>query len=265
MIRSPRRGLPLREPHRLLLGVQRGPGAQQRHAIVSPERGRLTYRSVVPTLEGTPAQASALQPTRSPGSGRPGPLSRNQMGGEARVEPTLRQACSRPRPRAQFAFKDSMIHIICNSHYVSHFAAFFIDTGAKISVVESCLWFLWRRWTAGAQRARRLQISSVTDRLGLFPAGDPRESWVAFSHKEAASSLGPAPSAPRSANRPGSGRTLERQPPLSFGRPATEDVVSGPHIPSAGRRAFAWKGGSIDAMILPQVHLRKPCYDFSFL
>jgi hypothetical protein len=29
----------------------------------------------------------------------------------------------------------------CNSHYVSHFAAFFIDTGAKISVVESCLWF----------------------------------------------------------------------------------------------------------------------------
>ena len=91
-------------------------------------------------VRGTPAQASALQPTRSPGSGRPGPLSRNRMGGEARVEPTLRQACSRPRPRAQFAFKDSMIHIICNSHYVSHFAAFFIDTGAKISVVESCLW-----------------------------------------------------------------------------------------------------------------------------
>ena len=27
----------------------------------------------------------------------------------------------------------------CNSHYVSHFAAFFIVTGAKISVVESCL------------------------------------------------------------------------------------------------------------------------------
>ena len=26
----------------------------------------------------------------------------------------------------------------CNSHYVSHFAEFFIDTGAKISVVESC-------------------------------------------------------------------------------------------------------------------------------
>ena len=28
----------------------------------------------------------------------------------------------------------------CNSHYVSHFAAFFIVARAKISVVESCLW-----------------------------------------------------------------------------------------------------------------------------
>ena len=27
----------------------------------------------------------------------------------------------------------------CNSHYVSHFAAFFIVARAKISVVESCL------------------------------------------------------------------------------------------------------------------------------
>ena len=47
-------------------------------------------------------------------------------------------------PRVQCAFKDSMIHIICNSHYVSHFAAFFIVAGAKISVVESCLRFVSR-------------------------------------------------------------------------------------------------------------------------
>ena len=32
----------------------------------------------------------------------------------------------------------------CNSHYVSHFAAFFIVARAKISVVESCLHW----WTA---------------------------------------------------------------------------------------------------------------------
>ena len=30
----------------------------------------------------------------------------------------------------------------CNSHYVSHFAAFFIVARAKISIVESCLWFV---------------------------------------------------------------------------------------------------------------------------
>ena len=32
-----------------------------------------------------------------------------------------------------------MIHGQCRSHYVSHFAAFFIVARAKISVVESCL------------------------------------------------------------------------------------------------------------------------------
>ena len=31
----------------------------------------------------------------------------------------------------------------CNSHYVSHFAAFFIVTGTKISVVKSCFGFVF--------------------------------------------------------------------------------------------------------------------------
>ena len=39
---------------------------------------------------------------------------------------TLKQACFQEYPEAQFAFKNLMIHIFCNSHYVSHFAAFFI-------------------------------------------------------------------------------------------------------------------------------------------
>jgi hypothetical protein len=50
---------------------------------------------------------------------------------------TLKQACSQDYPRAPLAFKNSMIHMFCNSHYVSHFAAFFIDVGAKISSVTS--------------------------------------------------------------------------------------------------------------------------------
>ena len=38
-------------------------------------------------------------------------------------------------------FDDSLK--ICNSHYLSHFAAFFIDARAKRSVVESCIWLLF--------------------------------------------------------------------------------------------------------------------------
>lgn len=37
-----------------------------------------------------------------------------------------------------FAFKDLMFTELCVSHYVSHFAAFFIVARTKISVVKSC-------------------------------------------------------------------------------------------------------------------------------
>ena len=48
---------------------------------------------------------------------------------------TLKQTCSQDYPRAPLAFKNLMIHEFCNSHYVSHFAAFFIVVGAKTSTV----------------------------------------------------------------------------------------------------------------------------------
>ena len=116
------------------VGLQRVRSGQQRHA----GRGRPTYQTVahgeaalgplffsgLDLCMKIETARSALHPKRGVRRG---------------CGPTLRQAYSRPGPRVQFAFKDSMIHIICNSHYVSHFAAFFIDTGAKISVVESCL------------------------------------------------------------------------------------------------------------------------------
>ena len=41
---------------------------------------------------------------------RPGTSPPVKGKGWARGEPTLRQACSRPKSRAQYAFKDSMIH-----------------------------------------------------------------------------------------------------------------------------------------------------------
>ena len=58
----------------------------------------------------------------------------------------------------------------CNSHYVSHFAAFFIDTGAKISVVESCLWFVTG---GGAGRHFRLQ-KSLNQGVNVCVAGWPK-------------------------------------------------------------------------------------------
>ena len=39
------------------------------------------------------------------------------------------------------AFKDSMTHRCCKSHYVSHFTAFFIVARAKRSIVKSFGYF----------------------------------------------------------------------------------------------------------------------------
>ena len=44
---------------------------------------------------------------------------------------------SAERPRAQLAFKTRWFAGFCNSHQVSHFATFFIDARAEISVAES--------------------------------------------------------------------------------------------------------------------------------
>jgi len=146
------------------------------------------------------------------------------------VKPTLRQTCLWPRPRAQFAFKDSMVHIICNSHYVSHFAAFFIVTGTKISVVESCLWF-GGRYESGLRLQSRFALGAV---------------WPA---RRARSLL-----RERRAHRPA--RPVE-----------TTGACAQPFfkkVRSVGAQK-SHRSGPIDSMILPQVHLRKPCYDFSFL
>ena len=87
---------------------QRGHAGQQRHARRDESPTRL-----LPVVGGT-ARASVLQPTRAAEGDRDGqvrstlPLTEER--GERGVKPTLRQTCSRPKPRAQFAFKDSMIH-----------------------------------------------------------------------------------------------------------------------------------------------------------
>ena len=50
-------------------------------------------------------------------------------------------------------------------------------------------------------------------------------------------------------------------------RRADVEALRGPRCRQAGRRGLVFSGflDCFVSMILPQVHLRKPCYDFSFL
>ena len=172
---------------RLLLGVQRVPGSSSGMRSFSRRRAHLPVCCSHIRRESRSSLCASADPIRKTGTARSAPLfvCPETEKGVARVKPTLRQACSRPRPRAQFAFKDSMIHIICNSHYVSHFAAFFIDTGAKISVVESCLGFEGSAvsFEAGVRSASDLMRQGS---VGVWSQPEPRES----SALERASSLG---------------------------------------------------------------------------
>jgi hypothetical protein len=61
-----------------------------------------------PSTEGR--HLSALQPTRCFQLDDQVRLQPRLNEDRRKSKPTLRQACPRPKPRAQYAFKDSMIH-----------------------------------------------------------------------------------------------------------------------------------------------------------
>ena len=133
-----------------------------------PRRGRALARGSGSV--GDPRVRCSSADASGQGSGRPGPRTGTPKGvGVVRDALTLRQTCPQPRPRAQFAFKDSMIHGQCRSHYVSHFAAFFIVARAKISVVESCLGSC-RRASGGE---RELALTTQTQSPVCFRLGSP--------------------------------------------------------------------------------------------
>ena len=103
-------------------------------------------------------------------------------------------------------FDDSLE--FCNSHYLSHFAAFFIDARTKRSVVKS--FNLLIKFTQTAKLRKSLKC----------PPGAPA----------------------RRQGRPGGNRVGQQR------------VMNIPVV----------RPGSL-VMIPPQVHLRRPCYDFYFL
>ena len=87
---------------------------------------------------------------------RPPTLPREARGGQRRVTP--RQACPRPRGFGRnLRSKTRWFTGFCNSHQVSHFATFFIDARAEISVAESRFDIYRRR-----RRARARTVSGAS-------------------------------------------------------------------------------------------------------
>ena len=81
-----------------------------------------------------------LRPTAPEGQGWPCSASRHVKDGQASVSGQLtpRQACPQPNGLGRnLRSKTRWFTGFCNSHHVSHFATFFIDARAEISVAES--------------------------------------------------------------------------------------------------------------------------------
>ena len=157
---------------------------------------------------------------------------------------TPRQTCPRPNGVGRnLRSKTRWFTGFCNSHQVSHFATFFIDARAEISVAES-----------------RLDIHTEDDEPpARSPSPGRRGNALSFKF------LGAIHAGVRYARkgRPSGSagaRRARRPPPGRWGRGAAR--------PPAPERRNVFSGRSamqVSTMILPQVHLRKPCYDFSFL
>jgi hypothetical protein len=114
---------------------------------------------------------------------------------------------------------------ICNSHYVSHFAAFFIDARAKRSVVAGCQLFAARARTA-LSRGSAFSSGGATPRVKGVPP--PRQRGCVSRGSGARGTP---------VNDPSAGSPVK----LLAGCPPT------------------WEGGRVFT------HLRRPCYDFYFL
>ena len=114
----------------------------------------------------------------------------------------------------------------CNSQCLSHFAAPFIVVRAETSVAESC-------------NRRCVWMTTMTKFRQCFKFKQTPDSRNRLRRR---SEPGPLPSS------------------LCMG----ESILS-PSPPRASQTLVHGESIGCVRMILPQVHLRKPCYDFSFL
>lgn len=182
----------------------------------------------------SPAEDSRLGRPR-PGA-REASLRRPRGRGVATRCVTPRQTCPRPKGFGRnLRSKTRWFAGFCNSHQVSHFATFFIDARAEISVAESRFGYDRRRGIpsraprtgrSGAERSFEFSLALSAPGLGCWSARQARGE--------------------RRGGRRGFGLTAPAPTPDYY----------------TSSRSSAMQDST---MILPQVHLRKPCYDFSFL
>lgn len=212
--------------------------------VTTDRRGALVARdSVLGQPRAWSAREAIFRPTRPQGA----LVGLDGGGGRRCVTP--RQTCPRPNGLGRnLRSKTRWFTGFCNSHQVSHFATFFIDARAEISVAESRFRFSIETARPRARTANGLRRRALS--VGV-PWRDSRRGFVVW---------------PR-----GTGR---RGPPSEDGRADASRLhgtagARGRLAPSPPRcvvnESTGRSAGQVSTMILPQVHLRKPCYDFSFL
>ena len=119
-------------------------GTARRIAGATYDRRRVASQPPHAVSRRTVSSFSADRAPIKPGHGRPVSAPRPGMGmpreGGAMGGVTPRQACPRPSGLGRnLRSKTRWFTGFCNSHQVSHFATFFIDARAEISVAESRL------------------------------------------------------------------------------------------------------------------------------
>ena len=145
-----------------------------------------------------------------------------------------------------------MIHKICNSYYVSHFAAFFIDARTKRSVVESFEYLCICFYTLLTVSCNCIFVCVL--RAALWAVASPKHQCTQKNVHTCLHCVYVVLCAePPSQRAPGRAPTAAAQ--LSAGWHVRSPTVAPPSRLSTRPLIFS-------LMILPQVHLRKPCYDF---
>lgn len=142
--------------------------------------------------------------------------------------------------RAQLAFKDSMVRGILQ----------FTPSIAFRYVLHRC--------ESRDIRCRESLMVLIVESQRLARAPFPGRRGAAFRSLISLARLAPGFGCLRR------GRTDVRSPPRQTGRAtARGPPIARRRVVKRVRGSFCW--AELSTMILPQVHLRKPCYDFSFL